>query len=324
MFQLFKSSIVYFKIYVDCIEVRHITKDVSIKRKAINKFSSERLLIADFLSANNFIRELLDEIEGKKFFKPSMWAVIQPMEKKEGGLSQVEERAFYDLMEQAGAVRVEIYDKDDLLADETVKALFDKKSRFTYMKNHMIASSLECINFKNRPWLFFIIIPFIFLLGIITFSLYFILRSHEEKFWFFMTFLFFIIELFFFQRLFSKLRYVPNGSFKYDENGISIVGSRTNYTINWNQIVNLKIYYRGDHFWKIRIFKYTIYTKGSRYSNLKWNFVRKLDEQMLDCIDINNERFYIKIRNENEKQILMNLFTLAKEKVKNMNLLQAP
>jgi hypothetical protein len=127
MFQLSKSSIVYFRIYIDYVEIRHITKDVTLKRKATNKFSSERLLIADFLSANNFIRELLDEIEGKKFFKPSMWAVIQPMEKKEGGLSQVEERAFYDLMEQAGAVRVEIYEKGDLLSDEAVKDFFDKK-----------------------------------------------------------------------------------------------------------------------------------------------------------------------------------------------------
>ncbi len=106
--------------------MRHLTKDITIKRKAINKFSSERLLIADFLNANNFIRELLDEIEGKKRFKRALNAVIQPMEKKEGGLSQVEERAFYDLMEQAGAVKVKIYLKDNLLSDEEVKSFFDK------------------------------------------------------------------------------------------------------------------------------------------------------------------------------------------------------
>ena len=127
MFQLFKPNIIYVRVFLDSIELRHVTKEMTIKRKAINKFSSERLLIADFLNANNFIRELLDEIEGKKTFKRALNAVIQPMEKKEGGLSQVEQRAFYDLMEQAGAVRVEIYEKDDLLTDEAVKAFFDRK-----------------------------------------------------------------------------------------------------------------------------------------------------------------------------------------------------
>ena len=124
MFKFFKPNIIYIRIFIDSIEIRDVNKEITIKRKSLNKFSTERLLIANFNVAHDFIREVLKEIEGNRRIKPSINAVVQPMEKKEGGLSQVELRAFYDIMEHNGANRVEIYEKDDLLSDEAVKSYF--------------------------------------------------------------------------------------------------------------------------------------------------------------------------------------------------------
>ncbi len=124
MFKFFKPTIIYVRIFVNSIEIRDVNKEITIKRTALNKFSTERLLIGNFNNAHDFIRELLKEIGGDRIIRPSINAVVQPMEKKVGGLSQVELRPFYDIMEHNGAKRVEIYENDDLLSDEAVKAYF--------------------------------------------------------------------------------------------------------------------------------------------------------------------------------------------------------
>jgi hypothetical protein len=51
--------------------------------------------------------------------------LVQPMEKTEGGLSQVEERAIHDLCEYAGARKIFIYEKSDNLTDNQIKKLLN-------------------------------------------------------------------------------------------------------------------------------------------------------------------------------------------------------
>ena len=188
----------------------------------------------------------------------------------------------------------------------------------------MILNQLESIEFKNRPWLLLIIIPFSFFLFILTFSIYFLSRDHEEKIWFFITLIIFILELTISNRYFSKLRYVPNGKLQFDDDGIKLNKGKTDFIIKWEEVDSFKQFYRGDRFWKLKLLKYTFYTKGARYRNLRWNFKKILDEQMLDCVEINNKRFYVKIRNQDEKQIFMNLLSYAKQKVQNAIFIQTP
>jgi hypothetical protein len=49
------------------------------------------------------------------------------MEKKEGGLSQVELRAFADSGEQAGGVIVKLYQESNLLSDDEVRKIICSK-----------------------------------------------------------------------------------------------------------------------------------------------------------------------------------------------------
>ncbi len=188
----------------------------------------------------------------------------------------------------------------------------------------MTSKTLNCIEFKNRPWLLLIIIPFAFFLFIVTYVLYFLLRDHEEKFWFYITSLIFILELRFFIQFFSKFRYVPSGKLQFDDDGIKFTGGKSDFTINWEQIESYRQFYRGDFYWKFKIGKYTFRTGKARYRNLKWNFRKILDEQQLDCFDINSKRYYVKISNENDKQLFMDMFLLAESKVGNAKLIKTP
>lgn len=127
MIQFIKPHLIYTRIFADCIEIINITNGLTLKRKATNKFSTDRLLIGNFENASELLLEMLQEMSGKKFFNPSLWIVVQPMDKKEGGLSQVEERSIIDLMEHIGGTKIEFYLKDDLLTNEQITKMLCTK-----------------------------------------------------------------------------------------------------------------------------------------------------------------------------------------------------
>lgn len=80
-----------------------------------NPFSHPRQLIANFQKAEKILQHAVRMACGKKLFSPSPRIVLQPMEKLEGGLTEVEIRAFRELCLGAGAREVVIYVGSPLL-----------------------------------------------------------------------------------------------------------------------------------------------------------------------------------------------------------------
>jgi len=178
----------------------------------------------------------------------------------------------------------------------------------------MDRTQLDIIDFKNRIWLLFLLIPITFALFILTFLFYFILRTNENSFGFFMTFVIFIIEVQLLKVIFSKFRYVPDGQLNFNESGISKDKSLDKFNYNWREIKEIKFYYRGDRFWRLKLGSLTINRGRRRYHNLHWLGKKGLDEKTIDRIDLNDKIIYVKIRNQNEKDIFHQLISLSKKK----------
>ena len=178
--------------------------------------------------------------------------------------------------------------------------------------------NLDLIVIKNRPWLLVLIIPTIFVLFILTFTISSIFSVSGNVIWFYMAFIIFLLELQLVKIGFSKFRYVADGKLTFNGNGIFSSKSFTSFSYNWETISELKFYYRGDWFWKFQIGR-IIFNRGKRrYYNLRWFGNEEMDKKIIDRIDINGETKYLKIRNEKEKEIFYRLISIAKEKGCNM------
>jgi rod shape-determining protein MreB and related proteins len=92
-----------------------------------NPFSHPRLLVANFQKAEKILMHAVREVCAKKLFAPSPRVVIQPMEKLEGGVTDIELRLFRELCLGAGAREVVVYLGSPLAAQgfdfEAVKRL---------------------------------------------------------------------------------------------------------------------------------------------------------------------------------------------------------
>ncbi len=74
-----------------------------------NPFSHPRLLINGFERAEKFIQYGIREVCKSKLFQPSPIIVIQPLEKLEGGITDIECRLYRELALGAGARKVYLH-----------------------------------------------------------------------------------------------------------------------------------------------------------------------------------------------------------------------
>ncbi|SEV96008.1 hypothetical protein SAMN05216290_0927 [Roseivirga pacifica] len=119
----FKKEIIYIKTYENKVDLRHVNSGRQFKRESVNKFSNERLLIASVSIASAFLKEVLKEVFNNNLLDPKLVILIQPMEKVEGGISEVERMTFNDLVEQIGGKYVFVHDTCEELSDEMVKQI---------------------------------------------------------------------------------------------------------------------------------------------------------------------------------------------------------
>jgi len=84
------------------------------KYQIINPFSHPRMLLGDFLVAEKLLQFVVRELNKDRFYTPSSRIIFHPMEKTEGGLNLVEDKAFRELCMGAGARAVAIHLGDEL------------------------------------------------------------------------------------------------------------------------------------------------------------------------------------------------------------------
>ena len=100
-------------------EVGNACKSVDPNQyQIINPFSHPRMLLGDFLVAEKLLQYIVKELHKDKFFTPAPRMIFHPMEKTEGGLTMVEEKAFRELCIGAGARVVAIHLGDELSVND--------------------------------------------------------------------------------------------------------------------------------------------------------------------------------------------------------------
>jgi len=102
------SKTFYIQIRENQFQVRDLTTSRTLTKRANPGFSHPRMLVGDFTSAEVCLKALLSEARGAGFVL-STPVLIHPLEKIEGGLTQIEERMFRELAIGAGASKVKVW-----------------------------------------------------------------------------------------------------------------------------------------------------------------------------------------------------------------------
>ena len=126
MLSFLKKVFVYIKIYPDEMEVFRSDTRTSLKRRSKHKFSTERLVVADFHNAEAHLTGLIKELFAEKSIATSrLVMMIQQMVNFPDGLTEVEKRTLRDLAEYTGAVEVHIIEHSQELDSDALNNEID-------------------------------------------------------------------------------------------------------------------------------------------------------------------------------------------------------
>jgi rod shape-determining protein MreB len=90
----------------------------------INGFTHPRSIISDFTVAEKTLQHYFRLLSGNNILKPSPVVVMHPLEKTEGGLTQIEIRALLELARGAGAREAYIWTGRELMDNEFERKQF--------------------------------------------------------------------------------------------------------------------------------------------------------------------------------------------------------
>jgi hypothetical protein len=101
----------YLKLSCNQMHLTHVQSARTLHLHADPAFSNVRLLVADFAAAQQLLQSGVTELLPRRFLRLS-WPpqlLIQPLERLEGGLSQIEERILLELGLGCGARTVRLH-----------------------------------------------------------------------------------------------------------------------------------------------------------------------------------------------------------------------
>ncbi|MGB4072631.1 hypothetical protein [Pseudomonas sp.] len=101
----------YLKLSCNQMHLSHLQSGRELRLHADPAFSNQRLLVADFTAAQLLLQRAIAELLPKRFMRLSLppQLLIQPLERLEGGLSQIEERILLELGLGCGARKVRLH-----------------------------------------------------------------------------------------------------------------------------------------------------------------------------------------------------------------------
>lgn len=124
MISRFFSVDLYIKIKENRFEAKKLTADGHWQSIVSQEpFTTPRLLVGSFSEAERALRQLLNQILVQGIFAKKPKVVIHPMEKVEGGLSQIEDRIFRELAFGAGALKVVVHTGAELTDSQAIRLL---------------------------------------------------------------------------------------------------------------------------------------------------------------------------------------------------------
>jgi rod shape-determining protein MreB len=119
MLKKYFSTPLYVQVGINRIDVKNVADGQSVTLIPEAPFSSDRLLVGDFSKAEALLKKGLKEVARHGMFAVSPAVLMHPLEKVEGGLSQVEERVLTELALGSGAADVVVW-VGALLSDQEV------------------------------------------------------------------------------------------------------------------------------------------------------------------------------------------------------------
>lgn len=103
--KIFNKNRYYIRLFINKVEIRDLINEKSISEKPETGFNNNRILIADFQNAKNFLKKVFLDNE---FSTKNSFGIIQQMEMSEGGLSEVEKRILLELFSVIGIKEIHI------------------------------------------------------------------------------------------------------------------------------------------------------------------------------------------------------------------------
>jgi hypothetical protein len=119
------SNNIYMKVTKNQFWARHIENQKEAIETALEPFTTNRLLIGEFTTAEKHLSAVIKKVHKGKWFSTSPVIVVHPMEMVDGGLSQIEERVFKELAAGAGARKVVLWLGHEL-SDHEIISLINK------------------------------------------------------------------------------------------------------------------------------------------------------------------------------------------------------
>ena len=96
----------------------------SLQWLLVNPFSHPRTLLADFALAEKVLAYFIARVRPRRWWPQPFTLILHPLEKLDGGLTQIELRAFHELGKGCGASHVRIWTGSPLSAYELKAGLF--------------------------------------------------------------------------------------------------------------------------------------------------------------------------------------------------------
>ena len=119
---------IYVRVSKNQFQLRQIDSKFELVVTPKHPFTTERLLVGDFQSAQqtlkNAVKQLTRDSGRNRFLSPSPKMVVHPIEMTEGGLSSIEERVFLELAHGAGAYKAKLW-VGLMLNDAEVRSLLN-------------------------------------------------------------------------------------------------------------------------------------------------------------------------------------------------------
>lgn len=122
----FFANTIYVQVRKNAFHLRHLESKRERDISAQEPFTTTRLLLGQFQVAETVLRKGLREISGGGLFQASPVVVIHPLEMVEGGLSEVEARAFRELALSSGARKAYVH-VGAPLSDAEIVSLIQKR-----------------------------------------------------------------------------------------------------------------------------------------------------------------------------------------------------
>ena len=104
--------------FINRVEIRDLTNGKSFSENSKTEFNNDRILVADFKTAENFIKNTF--VDNGLSTRNSV-GIIQQMEMSENGLSEVEKRILLELFSGIGINEIHIDESLTNLSEKQLK-----------------------------------------------------------------------------------------------------------------------------------------------------------------------------------------------------------